>query len=74
MADSPLITGVEAFGSWRTSSQGPPLKTWSVGDEFAHIEIGPGRVLLIGGAPGSGKTALLLQWAFNALGLASFRD
>lgn len=36
---------------------------------LARIELGPGRVLLLGGAPGSGKTALTCQLVFDALRL-----
>jgi len=32
-----------------------------------HVEIGPGRVTLIEGAPGVGKSALTAQWVFEAL-------
>jgi replicative DNA helicase len=34
-----------------------------------RIEVGPGLVTLLGGAPGAGKTALVMQWAFDALRL-----
>jgi replicative DNA helicase len=35
----------------------------------AQIEVGPGLVTLIGGAPGAGKTALTMQWVVDALTL-----
>ncbi|MEI4908496.1 hypothetical protein Q8G40_30905, partial [Klebsiella pneumoniae] len=34
---------------------------------LARIEIGPGLVTLIGGAPTAGKTALTMQWVLDAL-------
>jgi replicative DNA helicase len=37
--------------------------------EFARIEVGPGLVTLLGGAPGVGKTALGMQWVVDALRL-----
>lgn len=37
--------------------------------ELARIELGPGRVVLLGGAPGAGKTAFACQLAFDALRL-----
>ena len=35
--------------------------------ELARLEIGPGLVTLLGGAPGAGKTALTMQLVFEAL-------
>jgi replicative DNA helicase len=43
-----------------------------VGPGFDHVEIGRGRILLLGGAPGVGKTALAMQWVFDVL--AGHRD
>jgi replicative DNA helicase len=42
------------------------LKSEAVG-ELARVEIGPGLVTLIGGAPSAGKTALAMQLVFEAL-------
>ena len=38
--------------------------------ELARIEIGPGSVTLLGGAPGAGKTAFVMQAAIDALRLS----
>ena len=68
MADSPLVSGVDAYNVWQsTLLTDVPPSGWKIGDGFDHVEIGPGQILLLGGAPGSGKTALLLQWIFEAL-------
>jgi replicative DNA helicase len=59
----------DLFDGWRDdvlSGKGPTLYPVGAG-ELARIEIGPGLVTLIGGAPGAGKTALTLQWTFDAL-------
>ena len=47
---------------------GDPPTRWPCGDgELGRIEIGPGRVLLLGGAPGAGKSALVAQIVVEAL-------
>ncbi len=38
-------------------------------DELARIELGPGLVVLVGGAPGAGKTAFTMQCVTDALRL-----
>ena len=63
------VTGKALFTSWydEVTSEMPPL-TWSSGDPvFEPFEVGPNRIILVGGAPGSGKTALLCQWVFGLL-------
>jgi replicative DNA helicase len=68
VSDSTFISGADLFTSWRDGIEsGPPPLTWSVGPAFDHVEIGPGRIILVGGAPGAGKTALIMQWVFDAL-------
>jgi replicative DNA helicase len=59
----------DLFDGWRDdvlSGKGPTLYRVGTG-ELARIEIGPGLVTLIGGAPGAGKTALVMQWVLDAL-------
>jgi replicative DNA helicase len=59
----------DLLDSWRddvVSGKPPTLYPVGIG-EFSRIEIGPGLVTLIGGAPGQGKTALTMQWATDAL-------
>jgi replicative DNA helicase len=51
---------------------GVPPRRFPVADPgtpLAGIEVAPGLVTLFGGAPGAGKTALVLQLAFDALRL-----
>ncbi len=57
---------------WRDDVlSGKPPTLYSVGTgEMARIEIGPGLVTLVGGAPGQGKTALTMQLVFDALALS----
>jgi replicative DNA helicase len=56
---------------WRDDVlSGKPTTLYPIGSgELARIEIGPGLVTLIGGAPGQGKTALTMQWLIDALTL-----
>jgi replicative DNA helicase len=65
----PFATVSELFGPWKEDilSDEPPA-TWSIGDPvFAHVEVAPRRIGLLGGAPGCGKTALFNQWVGGIL-------
>jgi replicative DNA helicase len=65
----PFATVTDLFAGWRADvlSDDPPA-CWSIGDPtFEHVEVVPGRIVLLGGAPGSGKTALLMQWSGGIL-------
>jgi replicative DNA helicase len=43
-------------------ASGRPPPSWPVGDPiFDHVEVSPGRVVLVAGPPGTGKTALFGQ-------------
>lgn len=57
------------FDAWRDAlftGAAPPL--YPIGtDALATVELGPGRVVLVGGLPGGGKTALAMQWVIDAL-------
>ena len=56
------------FDSWtRDVLHGEAPELWPVGRGFESVEIGPGLVCLVGGAPGAGKTALVMQWTIDAL-------
>jgi replicative DNA helicase len=49
---------------------GTPPVLYPIGNgDLAHIEIGPGLVTLLGGAPGAGKTAFTMQCVIDALRL-----
>lgn len=59
----------DVFSDWRDklfSGVGPILYPVGTG-AFESVEIGPGRVVLIGGLPGGGKTAQTMQWVIDAL-------
>jgi replicative DNA helicase len=64
-----FVTGKHLLGSWADEvREGKSPRSYPVGDgELARIKLGPGRVVLIGGAPGAGKTALTVQWVVDAL-------
>lgn len=62
-------TAADALDAWRDalfSGAAPPLYAVG-GGALATVEIGPGRVVLVGGLPGGGKTALAMQWVIDAL-------
>jgi replicative DNA helicase len=71
MSESRYITGTDALASWREDVlTGKPPVLYPVGSgELARLEIGPGIVWLLGGAPGAGKTALSMQLLLDALRL-----
>jgi replicative DNA helicase len=70
MAESPLLSGVGLFDTWKASLlDAKPTPRFNVGPAFDHIEVAPGRILLVGGAPGAGKSALIMQWVFDGLAL-----
>ncbi|MBN2559404.1 MAG: AAA family ATPase [Phycisphaerae bacterium] len=70
-AKARYVTAADALGDWRDdvlTGKAPVL--YSVGSgELAWLEVGPQLVTLIGGAPGSGKTALTMQLVVDALRL-----
>ena len=57
------LSAADVFAGWRDEVlTGEPPTLYRVGSgEFARIEIGPGLVTLLGGGPGTGKTALSMQ-------------
>lgn len=62
-------TVADAFDAWRDALfSGAALPLYTVGTgALVTVEIGPGRVVLVGGLPGGGKTALAMQWVIDAL-------
>lgn len=61
--------GADALADWRDSlfnGSGPKLYAVGTGG-LQSIELGPGRVVLFGGLPGGGKTALTMQFVIDAL-------
>ena len=62
-------TAADMFDAWRDalfSGAAPPLYEVGTG-ALATVEVGPGRVVLVGGLPGGGKTALAMQWTIDML-------
>ncbi len=63
------LPAADLLHSWRADVlSGKPPVLYPVGTgELERIEIGPGRVLLLGGAPGAGKSAFVMQCVVDAL-------
>jgi replicative DNA helicase len=66
-----FVAAADALGAWREDVlAGKPPVFYPVGEGgLRRVEVGPGRVLLFGGAPGAGKTAFLMQLVMDALRL-----
>jgi replicative DNA helicase len=65
------VCAANALPGWRDDVlSGKPRMRFFLGTgELARIECGPGTVLLLGGAPGAGKTAFSMQAVVDALRL-----
>jgi replicative DNA helicase len=63
------LSGNALFDPWLADiKSGKPPPVWSAGDPvFDHIEAGPGRIVLIAGPPGGGKTSYFGQWTMGML-------
>src|SRR5262245_49506129 len=65
-----FTTGADLFGAWLADvERGEPPVRFRLPDPFAALDVRPGRLVLFGGAPGSGKTAALLQLGIDLLRL-----
>lgn len=61
-------TGADLLGSWLADvERGVPPVRYALPPPFAALDVRPGRLILFGGAPGSGKTAALLQIGVDLL-------
>jgi replicative DNA helicase len=70
MSEANFISAASILANWQDQVlSGRSPTTFPVGDSFGDIVIGPGLVALVGGAPGAGKTALVMQWTVDALRL-----
>jgi replicative DNA helicase len=71
MVDARFQCAADVLAGWRDDVlTGTPPTLYPVGlGELARIEIGPGLVTLLGGAPGAGKTAFTMQCLVDALRL-----
>jgi replicative DNA helicase len=69
MSEARFQSVADLLNPWRDDVlSGKPPTLYPIGTgELARIEIGPGLVTLIGGAPAQGKTALSMQWVTDAL-------
>ncbi len=66
-----FTTAADTFDGWKDDVlAGSPPVLWPVGSgQIARLEIGPGLVALLGGAPAAGKTAFAMQLVTDALRL-----
>ena len=65
-----FTTGADLFGAWLADvERGTPPVRFALESPFACLDVRPGRMILFGGAPGSGKTAALMQVAIDLLRL-----
>lgn len=65
-----FTTGADLFGSWFADvERGEPPVRYALPEPFAALDVRPGRLILLGGAPGGGKTAALLQVGIDMLRL-----
>jgi replicative DNA helicase len=71
MPNAHFIAAAEALADWKDDvlSGNPPVLFPIGAGELARVELGPGAVMLLGGAPGAGKTAFAMQAAIDALRL-----
>jgi replicative DNA helicase len=71
MTEARFQAVADLLDSWRCDvlSGKPPTLYPVDSGELSRIEIGPGLVTLVGGAPATGKTALTMQWLIDALTL-----
>ncbi len=68
MSETRFQSAADRLDDWRDDVlSGKPPALYPIGSgQFARIEIGPGLVTLVGGAPTAGKTALTTQWVVDA--------
>lgn len=69
MNNANFLAAADLLHSWRDDVlTGKPPVLYPVGSgDLGRIEVGPGRVLLLGGAPGAGKSAFTMQAVVDAL-------
>jgi replicative DNA helicase len=68
-----LTTAADLFGSWFAGvERGEPPVRFKLPAPFTALDVRPGRLLMFGGAPGSGKTAALMQTGIDLLRLNDF--
>jgi replicative DNA helicase len=63
-------TGADLLGSWFAEvERREPAARFKLAEPFTALDVRPGRLILFGGAPGSGKTAALVQMGIDLLRL-----
>ena len=73
MSQANFATAADLIDAWRDAVlSGTPPTLYPVGSgELARLEIGPGLVWMLGGAPGAGKTVFVMQLVIDALRLTT---
>ena len=67
-----FVTGSGLVNDWLAELRsGVPPVRFRLSSPFELLDVRPGRLLLLGGAPGTGKTAVLLQLGFDLLRMNS---
>lgn len=72
MSAAHFQVAADVLGGWRDDvlcGTAPVLYPCGAG-ELSRVELGPGRVVLLGGSPGAGKTAFACQLVVDALRLS----
>ncbi len=71
MSEANFQVATQAIADWRDKLfSGEPQKIYRVGDgRLGEIELAPGRITFLGGAPAVGKTALAMQFVVDAIRL-----
>lgn len=63
-----FTTGADLFGSWFADvERGEPPVRFKLCAPFTALDVRPGRLILLGGAPGGGKTAAIVQMGIDML-------
>lgn len=73
MSKAKFLTAADAMDDWRDDVlTGTPPTFYPIAEKgpLSRIELGPKMITLIGGAPGSGKTAFIMQSVVDALRLS----
>jgi replicative DNA helicase len=65
-----FTTGADLLGTWYADvERGEPPVRFKMGAPFDALDVRPGRALVFGGAPGTGKTGALMQMCVDLLRL-----
>ena len=68
MQGSSFILASRLFDDWQDDVlHGDPPTRYDIGPGLDHVRLGPGMVALLGGCPGMGKTAFIMQAVVTAM-------